>query len=92
MKCDYVFTFVVPELPFSDTKEKIIKGLQLNGIKAVLLECNKGFRLITVGSSRRKVERLMWDLNGRHLRSLDSFTFEILSGFIRSDIDTSIYT
>ena len=35
---------------------------------------------------RKKIECLMTDLNGRHLRILDDYTFEILSDYINKDV------
>lgn len=86
MKYDFVFTFIVPVLPFSDTEEDVYREMKKNSVKGFLFESSKGMRVITYGSTRRKVERMMWDLNGRHLRTLDDFTFSLLSEYIGSSV------
>ena len=90
MQATFIFSFVVPvalkEYPFSDSKTDIYINLKRNDIKAYVFECSKGYRVITVGSTRRKVERVMFDLNGRHLRTLDEYTFSIVKDYISGSV------
>ena len=80
MSYDFVYTFIVPhsEIPFFDGKSYILSELKSNKIKHKMYETIKGWRVITFGSTRRKVEDVMYNLDGRHLRILDGFTFEIM--------------
>lgn len=86
MKYDFVYTFVVPrlELPFYDDGSYISSELASNNIKHKIFATSKGYRVITYGSTRRKVEDIMYDLEGRHLRILDGFTYEIMCDLIES--------
>ena len=86
MKYDFVYTFVVPrlELPFYDDGSYISSELSANSIKHKIFTTSKGYRVITYGSTRRKVEDIMYDLEGMHLRILDSFTYKIMNNLIES--------
>ena len=88
MKYDFVFTFIVPgaRIPFLDDEYEIICALRNRKIQGFTWETAKGYRVITFNSTRKKIEDLMSDLNGRHLRILDDYTFGILSSYINKDV------
>lgn len=84
MKYDFVFTFLIDPRQYYDTtlEADLFVDMQLKGIKGFYFPTSKGYRVITYGSTRRKIERLMMDYDGKHLRILDGLTFSILSDYI----------
>ena len=85
MKYEFVYTFIIyNQYPFSDSGIKARWELDSRNIQGIIFETDKGYRVITIGCNRKKVEHLMYELKGCHLRILDEFTFSILNDYIKS--------
>lgn len=83
MTYDFIYTFVIDN--YSETKRiNLCWLLDQNNIRGFFFKTDKGLRVITIGSTRRKVEHLMFESKGKHLRILDEFTFQILNDYILS--------
>lgn len=77
----YIYTFVVDNM--TESKKKNLYGmLDRKNIDGLYFTNGKSTRIITIGSTRRKVENLMFELKGKHLRILDDFTFGIMHDYI----------
>ena len=83
MGYEFIYTFVIDK--YSESKKiNLYWLLDQKNIKGFFFKTDKGFRVITIGSTRRKVEHLMFETKGKHLRILDDFTFQILQDYILS--------
>ena len=79
----YIYSFVVENLNESK-KINLYWLFDKRNIDGLFFTYGNTTRIITVGSTRRKVENLMFDLKGKHLRILDDFTFGIMHDYICS--------
>ena len=83
MNYEFIYTFVIDG--YTESKKiNLYWILDKWNIKGFFFKTNKGFRVITIGATRRKVEGLMLETKGKHLRILDDFTYQILQDYITS--------
>lgn len=74
---DFVFTFEL--LHCSEEQKRNLEAELIEmKINFTVFEISTGYRFITVGATRRRVENIVADYNGRHIRMLDDYTFKIM--------------
>lgn len=84
----WCYSFIIkPRIPFWDgcfeisdiLKSKKVKGTYIN----VIEEEKEYWRVLLFDTTRKKAEQVCDELKGRHLRTLDNPTVEILMDFIQ---------
>lgn len=87
MKYGFVYKFdIIPEYPFYDGVtiiRDVLEKYDVHGFAIQKIEKDHDvWIVICFNTTRRKVEKVCTSLNGRRIRNLDSFTFEVLADFI----------
>lgn len=88
MRCHgFVYKFdIIPEYPFFDGIPLIRDVLERYNVHGFAIQKTEKdhdlWVVICFDTTRRKVENVCSALNGRRIRNLDPFTFEVLADFI----------
>lgn len=89
MLMEFTYTFTCEGLPFSETEDEIVEYMQFHEIRGFCWKQQNGYiRVITIGSTRRKVEIMKSFFKGYHLKELHEV--EIMLDLIYPD-DIKIY-
>lgn len=86
MMYDFVFTFEIVDCT-EEEKANAVGLLIESKINFSVYETINGYRFITIGSTRRRIENVMCACNGRHLRMLDDYTYSIMCDLIETFIE-----
>lgn len=82
---DFVFTFELHHCS-EEHKCNLVAELIEMKINFTVFETPCGYRFITVGATRRRVENIVAEYNGRHIRMLDDYTYEIMCDLMETYI------